>query len=74
MPQRIGNHVLLKKTENAKIGNKPWTAKKPVLGASSLKLTKAAATAAEWTPAAISARQKDLARLAVKTWPRKPPA
>jgi len=74
MAQRIGNHVLLKKTENAKIGNKPWLAKKPVLARSSLKLTRVASKSADWNPATISARQKTLARLAVTTWPRKPPS
>ena len=74
MAQRLGNHTLLKKRENAKIGNKAWAKKKPVLAASSLKLTKAASKAADWTPAAIVTRQAGLAKLAVTTWPRKPPA
>jgi Protein of unknown function (DUF1524) len=74
MAQMIGNHTLLKKSENAKLGNKAWSAKQPVLAASSLKLTKAASKPADWTPAAIVARQGKLAKLAVATWPRKPPA
>lgn len=74
MAQRLGNHVLLKKTENAKIGNKAWMVKKPVLAASSLKLTRAASKSANWDPKAIAVRQQALAKLAVATWPRKPPA
>jgi hypothetical protein len=45
---RLGNHCLLKKTHNNnKIGNKPWSAKKPILLASSLRLTKIAGRKAE---------------------------
>jgi hypothetical protein len=39
---RLGNHALLKKSENARIGNKAWATKKPILEASSLRLTKKA--------------------------------
>jgi hypothetical protein len=70
--QRIGNQCLLKKTENAKIGNKSWRVKKPILGSSSLRLTKAAARAGEWNMDEITKRQRRLAKEAVKTWPRKP--
>lgn len=68
--QRIGNHCLLKKTENAAIGNKPWKDKKPVLSSSSLKLTKLAGRCADWTSQEIGSRQEKLADLAVKAWPR----
>lgn len=68
--QRIGNHCLLKKSENAAIGNKPWKDKKPVLSSSSLKLTKLAGRRANWTSKEISSRQEKLADLAVKAWPR----
>jgi hypothetical protein len=68
--QRLGNHCLLRKDENASIGNKPWTAKQPVLKASSLKLTKEAGKKSNWTAKEIVARQEKLADLAVKTWPR----
>jgi hypothetical protein len=70
--QRLGNQCLLKKTENAKIGNKPWRVKKPVLASSSLKLTKAAGRVDEWNMDAISKRQRALAKEALRTWPRKP--
>lgn len=72
MSQRIGNHCLLKKSENAKIGNKPWSTKQPVLAKSSLTLTKSAGKAKDWDQKAIIARQKALAKIAVKTWPREP--
>jgi hypothetical protein len=70
--QRLGNQCLLKKTENAKIGNKPWRVKKPILGSSSLKLTKAAGRADDWDMDAIAKRQRRLAKDAPRTWPRKP--
>lgn len=69
---RIGNQCLLKKSENAKIGNKAWRVKKPILAKSSLSLTKSAARAEDWDTEEIVRRQRRLAREAVKTWPRKP--
>jgi Protein of unknown function (DUF1524)/Protein of unknown function DUF262 len=68
--QRLGNHCLLKKSENGAIGNKPWKDKRPVLKASSLKLTASAAASGNWTKKAIESRQIKLAKLAVSTWPR----
>jgi Protein of unknown function DUF262/Protein of unknown function (DUF1524) len=69
---RLGNHCLLKKTHNNKIGNKPWSAKKPILTASSLRLTKIAGRKTNWTQKEIAERQRRLAAYAIKTWPRKP--
>ena len=68
--QRLGNLALLAVGPNGKIGNKPWTVKKPVLTASKLTLTKSAGTKTKWTRAEITVRQKSLAKLALKTWPR----
>jgi len=70
MTDRVGNHALLQKGKNARIGNKPWTVKQPILAASKLKLTQDAARAADWTAESIRARQADLATLAVACWPR----
>jgi hypothetical protein len=67
---RLGNHTLLKKTQNNKIGNKAWAVKKPILAKSSLALTKKTAQMQDWDKGAIGARQKMLAKLAVKAWPR----
>lgn len=69
---RIGNHVLLKKGVNDRIGNKGWASKQAVLAASALDLTKQAATESDWTASSIDARQRKLAALAVKAWPRQP--
>lgn len=67
---RLGNMVLLSKTENNSIGNGDFASKVPVLKASALKLTSEVGRKRDWTPAQIEARQKALAKLAVKTWPR----
>ena len=69
---RLGNHVLLKKTENARIGNKAFSDKAPVLARSSLMLTREAGEEASWTKQAIAARQSTLADFAVQVWPRTP--
>jgi hypothetical protein len=67
---RIGNLALLSKGPNDKIGNAGWAVKKPILGASKLELTKAAAANNDWTAKEISERQLELAKLAPATWPR----
>ncbi|HYN80535.1 MAG TPA: HNH endonuclease family protein, partial [Gemmatimonadaceae bacterium] len=65
---RIGNMTLLQKGKNNKIGNKPWSDKKPIIASSELNLNKAIAGSADWTKVVIEARQKDLADLALKVW------
>jgi hypothetical protein len=67
---RVGNLSLLAVGPNGKIGNKPWTVKKPVLEASSLTLTKLAGEYDDWNHEAITDRQAKLAELVVETWPR----
>lgn len=70
LTDRVGNHALLQKGKNARIGNKPWSVKKPILAASKLKLTQEAGAVAEWTAEAIEDRQASLAKLALECWPR----
>jgi hypothetical protein len=67
---RLGNLALLSVGPNGKIGNKPWSIKKPVLESSALTLTQQAGGYDEWDQAAISDRQVKLAELAVTAWPR----
>lgn len=69
---RLGNMCLLQRGPNGRIGNKSWATKKPILAASSLHLTASAATQADWAKSVIDARQVELAKLAVKAWPRLP--
>lgn len=69
---RLGNMCLLQKGQNGRIGNRPWSVKKPILARSSLLLTREASEFSEWTVRSIEDRQKYLAGLAVRTWPREP--
>jgi hypothetical protein len=69
---RLGNMCLLQKGPNGRIGNKPWGIKRAILSASSLRLTAQAATCLSWTKETIESRQKELAKLAISTWPRIP--
>lgn len=67
---RLGNMVLLSRTENNAIGNGDFQSKAPILKKSILKLTSEVGRKQNWTPRHMEARQKELAKLAVKTWPR----
>ncbi|WP_426625219.1 DUF262 domain-containing protein [Leifsonia sp. McL0607] len=71
---RVGNMCLLQKGPNGRIGNKSWSVKQPILGASSLKLTNSTANETNWTKGSIDHRQKVLAQLAILAWPRTPRA
>ena len=66
---RIGNMALLQKGPNGKIGNQPFSIKKPVLEASELGWTKDAGSEADWTPDIVAKRQGRMAKVAVETWP-----
>ena len=68
---RLGNLTLLQKGPNDRIGNKPWSDKKPVLAKSKLKLTLRAAKKKSWGKAEIDESQQHMAGLAVTAWPRK---
>lgn len=67
---RIGNLALLQKGPNGRIGNKPFATKKLVLAGSRFTLTSDVALQSDWTPTTIDERQKKLAALATKVWPR----
>jgi hypothetical protein len=71
---RLGNLCLLQKGPNGRIGNRSWTVKQPILASSALELTEKASAAPDWTKSAISSRQRELAGLAVRVWPRTPRA
>ena len=70
--QRLGNMVLLARSKNAKVGNKPFAVKRAALAAASLHFTKSAAEYSDWTPDAISERQRQLAAYAPQIWPPRP--
>ncbi|XVQ86798.1 DUF262 domain-containing protein [Microbispora siamensis] len=67
---RLGNMVLLQKTKNSKIGNRPFVSKRETLMESVFALTKQVGELQEWTQEAITERQGKLAQLAVEVWPR----
>ena len=67
--KRIGNLALLAPEENVNAGNHPFAGRVPIYLRSPALLTRKVAEAGSWGPAEVEDRQKDLARLAVKTWP-----
>lgn len=69
---RLGNLALLDKTLNEKSGNLPFNEKVKALAKSSISLTSKVADYKAWDTSTIEERQKQLAKLAVKTWPLKP--
>ncbi|HOX44454.1 MAG TPA: DUF262 domain-containing protein [Myxococcota bacterium] len=66
---RLGNLALLAVGVNSGLGNSSFEDKKPILAASSFKLTKIAGKPKSWTSKEIEDRQKKLAELGVKAWP-----
>jgi hypothetical protein len=67
--KRIGNLALLSSRINVAAANNSFDDKKPYLKQSPFKLTSAIARNKKWGPQEIDARQKELGRLAVMTWP-----
>lgn len=67
---RLGNMALLKKAENGRIGNEPFSTKKPILASSGLTWTQDAGAETEWTEAVIAERQERMSQHATATWPR----
>lgn len=65
---RIGNLVLLQRTPNSRLGNKPFAEKKKVLSASEYKTTKQVGAESAWAPKQIEERQDKLAQIAVTVW------
>lgn len=69
--KRIGNLALLSTPINnsTEVANNGFPIKKPFLAAAPFELTKQIAASTGWGPDQITERQKQLANLAVKTWP-----
>ncbi|WP_374379844.1 DUF262 domain-containing protein [Thermomonas sp.] len=67
---RLGNLTLLEKTLNRDAGNKLFDEKKPIYAQSEYRLTRALEEHAppEWSLAAITGRQKQLAQRAAAIW------
>lgn len=70
--KRIGNLALLAQKENEAAGDLDFaTVKVPIYEKSNFLLTSRLASETDWGPTQIEERQKELASLAVKTWPIK---
>ncbi|MDW8395082.1 MAG: DUF262 domain-containing HNH endonuclease family protein [Anaerolineae bacterium] len=66
---RLGNMTILERDLNKEAGNKPYQAKLAIYRKSKLRLTqKLAEDYEEWTPEALNARQRGLAKLAQAVW------
>ena len=70
--KRLGNLTLLATRLNSKAANAGFDEKKKHFAKSAIKMTKDLCTFSHWTPVEIDARQRTLAKLAVKAWPIKP--
>jgi hypothetical protein len=68
---RLGNLALLRATDNSDLKSQAFAEKKQLLANSPYLLTSQIGDLEDWTPAAITERQKKLAELAVRTWPTK---
>jgi hypothetical protein len=68
---RLGNLVLLRAQDNSNLKSEAFADKKATYAASPYVLTGQVGDVIEWTPEAINERQKQLAALAVNTWPVK---
>ncbi len=66
---RIGNMVLLQAKKNSTIGNAPFGDKRKVPAQSAYMLTADVGAKTKWTTTEVQPRQKQLAKLAVETWP-----
>ena len=66
---RLGNQVLLKAKDNSGLRSAPFASKQAVYTNSPYALTCSVSDAKDWTASAIDSRQRELADLAVQTWP-----
>ncbi|HUW44700.1 MAG TPA: DUF262 domain-containing protein [Dehalococcoidia bacterium] len=69
---RLGNLALVPRILNKSLGNRPFNSKRTVYLDADLKLTKDIANEQDWSPEVIERRQNELAKLALKVWPRIP--
>jgi hypothetical protein len=67
--RRLGNLALLHAKGNSDLKSLPFTEKKAIYADAQYMLTRQIATLNDWTPETISARQREMARLALQTWP-----
>jgi hypothetical protein len=63
--------ILLQQKMNASLKSGGFSKKKSILSASKFRLTAEVGRRRQWTSTSIDERQRQLAKLAVKTWPLK---
>lgn len=66
---RLGNMTLLRRRDNARLGNGEWPLKRAILAKSDLHLNKAISSIERWDKDTIDIRQDELADAALKVWP-----
>ena len=67
--KRIGNLCLMRASDNSTAKSADFKTKKPIFAKSPYVLTKQIAKATDWTQAESAERQKELAGIAINTWP-----
>lgn len=67
--RRIGNMVIMQARKNSVVGNGSFAEKRAVFETSAFALTQAISKFHDWGPEQIEQRQRELAKLAVRTWP-----
>ena len=68
---RLGNLVLLTRQQNSELKSDSFETKRTTLSQSPYVFTEQVGSLDEWTPEKIDLRQRQLAEVAVKTWPIK---
>jgi hypothetical protein len=66
---RIGNITLLSGRKNREMQNWPFSRKQPVFASSEIKLSQQVAEYSSWHEEDIEKRSRELAQIAVETWP-----
>jgi hypothetical protein len=69
---RLGNLALMRASDNSDLKSCAFSDKKPLYAASPYSLTSMIGEADDWTAETIGSRQKQLADIAVSTWPATP--
>lgn len=66
---RLGNMTLLRRRDNARLGNGEWPIKRDILAKSDLRLNEAISSIDNWDKETIDIRQDEMADAALKVWP-----
>lgn len=67
---RLGNLTILKGRKNSSLGDRPFSEKKVAYGTEKLEINEDVLSEADWTSVEVEVRQRKMAVLACKVWPR----